>query len=648
MRWLPGTNPLTALAARIERVSRRVPALRGIHVTGLGLVVAFGIVALLGFVQVSSTPSFCGTCHIMKPYYASWKHSKHNKVACVECHISPGITAEVRKKYEALSMVVKYVTATYGTKPWAEVDDAACLRCHARRLLEGKVEFNGTTFDHRPHLTESRRGLRLRCTSCHSQIVQGTHLTVTTSTCALCHFKDQPPNDKLGACLRCHQIPERVTAATGVAFDHAQVAKLGMECTSCHGGVVRGDGAVPKERCLGCHNQADRLEKYGDKLFLHTMHVTKHKVDCQGCHALIEHGKPTFSSPVTVAEAGVTTTAEAPAHAGTEPPNTCQTCHGLGHSAQEKLYTGTGGRGVPRMPSPMYLTGVTCQGCHNPAFSTRTAASQEGGPQQAPAGVVACMACHGPTYGRIFTAWTSGVRERTDALRRQMEATLPAMGVEAPQAWDDARSNFALVSKGLGVHNINYAYVLLDKAFDQMNDARRGRGMGALSRPWPYIPRESTCMSCHLGIENQSGAFGGRAFAHGPHLVVGKLDCQKCHRPHAERPSVEVVRFGPDGCTSCHHQNLKSASFSECARCHGDINNRTFVTFRGEFSHRQHAKIGEECQSCHQIQTGDPRPWKSNCTECHESRAAAPPRTPAVTPLADAHHAAGGANALFR
>lgn len=116
------------------------------------ILIGMAIVGLLAFVQVSSTPQFCGTCHIMKPYYKSWENSAHNKIACVECHISPGLTAEVRKKFEALSMVAKYFTATYGTKPWAEVDDAACLRCHERRLLDGRVEFEGVAFDHRPHL----------------------------------------------------------------------------------------------------------------------------------------------------------------------------------------------------------------------------------------------------------------------------------------------------------------------------------------------------------------------------------------------------------------------------------------------------------------------------------------------------------------
>lgn len=604
---IPGFGPDSPAARAWRSLEDRVPLLKRLDFArqSAAYLIAFAIVGLVTFIQISSTPQFCGTCHIMKPYYASWKHSKHNKIACVECHISPGITAEVRKKFEALSMVAKYFTGTWGTKPWAEVSDEACLRCHQRRLLEGKVQFHDVTFDHRPHLTESRRGLRLRCTSCHSQIVQGTHLTVTVSTCALCHFKDQGANEGLGRCRKCHEVPDRVVTAGGMAFDHSQVAKLDMACQSCHGNVVRGTGEVPKERCYTCHNQPERIAKYGDKLFLHQMHVTKHKVDCQVCHSQIEHGKVS-PSEVQIA---------------TKVTNPCQTCHGLGHSPQEQLYAGIGARGVPVTPSPMFVTGVNCQGCHNPAFvpagaTARPAAMEATGPHSAPAGELACMSCHGPRYRAIFQGWEKGVEERTSALRRDMEASVGAMGVEAPQAWEDARHNFTLVSKGRGVHNINYAYMVLDKAFDQLNDARHERGLSTLPRPWSSIP-SSPCLSCHLGIESQGGTFGDRAFAHGPHLIRAKLECEKCHRKHAERPAVEVVRFGPDGCTSCHHQNMAQASFKDCSNCHGDISRNTFPSYKGAFSHRQHAKIGEECGSCHKMASGDPRPAKARCEGCH-------------------------------
>ncbi len=108
MPRVPGFGPESPVARAASSLLKRVPGGRRwrpmsfVVATVLGL----GLVAMLAAVQVSSTPQFCGTCHIMKPYYRSWQHSKHNQIACVECHISPGITAEVRKKYEALSMVV--------------------------------------------------------------------------------------------------------------------------------------------------------------------------------------------------------------------------------------------------------------------------------------------------------------------------------------------------------------------------------------------------------------------------------------------------------------------------------------------------------------------------------------------------------------
>ena len=69
----------------------------------------------------------------------------------------------------------------------------------AERLLEGEIQFGRIRFDHRNHLFGERRGMKLRCTSCHSQIVQGNHLAVTPSTCFLCHFKDRPAGAPIGA-----------------------------------------------------------------------------------------------------------------------------------------------------------------------------------------------------------------------------------------------------------------------------------------------------------------------------------------------------------------------------------------------------------------------------------------------------------------
>ncbi len=612
MPSLPGLGPGSRLSRWVERAShgRMTPRAVRIATFGVGLALGLVIVATLFAMQVSSTPKFCGSCHVMRPYYQSWEHSKHNRIACVECHIPPGITAEFRKKYEALSMVVRYFTGTYSTNPWTEVDDAACLRCHERRLLEGKEVFHEVIFDHTPHLTETRRGLRLRCTSCHSQIVQGSHISVTSTTCALCHFMGEPINQGTGRCLTCHEIPERVVSAGGVAFDHGQVRRLDMECSLCHGGVVRGAGNVPKERCLTCHNEPQRLARYRETDLLHRHHVSEHKVDCMSCHLEIEHGRPPSSAVASQPDAG-----------------SCASCHGGGHAPQQSLYAGVGGRGVPRMPSPMYEAGVKCEGCHNPALapeagaaSAAFAASAGGmmGIHTSRANEISCMSCHGPRYRDIYQAWKRGVESRTTALRSQLSASAAAMGAAPPPSWSDARHNFALVERGHGIHNVNFAYALLEKAHEQMNEARRLRGQAALPLPWPRVAKGSgNCLSCHQGIEDQVGTFGGNRFAHGPHLVAGNLECSACHRPHPERAPGEVVRFGKEGCLPCHHRSAEVAA-PACGKCHGDVATRTLPSFRGEFSHKTHLDAGAGCAMCHVVRGGDPRPEKAACKQCHE------------------------------
>jgi len=600
---IPGLGPDSALARLVQRLTGGSLTPRGVRVAtfAAALVAAIGLVAMVSAVHMSSTPTFCGSCHIMKPYYASWEQSSHAEIACVECHISPGVTAEIRKKWEAMSMVAKYFTGTYGDNPWAEVEDAACLRCHDRRLLEGRVQFHGVVFDHTPHMTETRRGLHLRCTSCHSQIVQGSHIAVTVSTCALCHFKAQPANDGLGRCQSCHAVPNRVVGGPQVAFDHAMVANYELDCRSCHDGIVRGEGRAPQERCITCHNQPARLAEYGNTLLLHEKHVSEHKVDCMACHLVIEHGPPSPSQAhETMADAGA-----------------CGSCHGGGHSPQHDLYAGTGGRGVPRMPSAMFVAGVRCEGCHDPRFSTEAAvAAATPGVRTVGASDVSCMACHGPSYQPIYRAWKAGVEARTSALRAQLDATLPAMGVSAPAEFEDARHNFLLVERGRGVHNVPFAYALLEKAHEQMNASRRARALAPLARPWTVITGSSDCLTCHAGIERQAGTFDGRPFPHAGHVVTAKLPCESCHRPHAQRAPGEVVKFGPRGCVPCHHQQ-KAASAEFCAKCHGDVTAKTVRSFRGEFSHRVHLEQGLECASCHQPKAGDPRPQKNACEQCH-------------------------------
>ena len=91
----------------------------------------------------TSRPEFCNSCHIMEPYYKSWQQSTHKDVTCIECHFPPGLGGKVRGKMLGLVQLLKYVTASAGTRPSAEIPDASCLRsgCHETRLLSGPRRF---------------------------------------------------------------------------------------------------------------------------------------------------------------------------------------------------------------------------------------------------------------------------------------------------------------------------------------------------------------------------------------------------------------------------------------------------------------------------------------------------------------------------
>ena len=262
----------------------------------VGLVLVVGVAGGAGLWQLSTSPLLCNSCHIMKPYVEAWRTSKHNQVTCVQCHYPPGFRDTIWVKYQALAQVAKWATQTYSSKPFAEIEDASCLRCHERRLLQGRVTFKrGIIFDHKPHLEEVRRGRQLRCTSCHSQIVVGTHIEVTQETCFLCHFKGLKTAREIrpiGGCTGCHEPPRGDVRVGSLTFNHADILRRRVACESCHLNVVQGEGEAPRERCFTCHNQPEKLQRYPDTPFIHDFHVAGRNIECLRCHTAIQHKLP--------------------------------------------------------------------------------------------------------------------------------------------------------------------------------------------------------------------------------------------------------------------------------------------------------------------------------------------------------------------
>ncbi len=105
----------------------------------LPLVIVAGVVAYLliaGVLNWANSTGFCGTtCHVMKPEYTAYQGSFHARVGCSECHVGPGLWAEVRAKWQGIRELWLYVTNTFerpipspveSLRPAREV----CEHCH--------------------------------------------------------------------------------------------------------------------------------------------------------------------------------------------------------------------------------------------------------------------------------------------------------------------------------------------------------------------------------------------------------------------------------------------------------------------------------------------------------------------------------------
>lgn len=551
---------------------------RAVGITLLVLCV-LGAVSLGGAEYYTAQPSFCGTCHVMDPYYESWSHDVHGAklgVRCVDCHYAPGERFTVMAKFKGLSQVASYFSGRYGAgRPRAHVADASCLRsgCHGDNVFQTKilpigeprkemrivgdreVEVTRTPtvyFVHEKHLDVTQRltevgaeieaqyarlqnalppagyerarelarsvesaqkrarsladfarayGLpedtagavaklvelehrRLRllhldglnCSACHTFDETGAnHLSVNHTSCFTCHFINESFNQQTGECLRCHEAPTRAVwvhdqpAQHGaVLMDHQDIVKRGVDCSSCHLDVVRGEATVTERDCIRCHDQDHFLRDFATRTtetvaHYHAVHVAHQRARCDDCHQSIQHGLLSPQQPAT--------------QAGFLQPvlSDCQHCHPNHHAEQVHLLTGTGGAGLPVQATPSAMLGsrLNCRACHTQA------AQDEKGDALLRATSQACVDCHSEDYGQLFEQWRSEIStylvesearlvETQKLVERRRQAGL-AISSEVETLMSQAAENVHLVKAGAGIHNRFFSLQVLDTARRQLD-----------------------------------------------------------------------------------------------------------------------------------------------------------------------------------
>jgi nitrate/TMAO reductase-like tetraheme cytochrome c subunit len=539
-----------------------------------GLAFAIGWLLFVG-AKVTDRPSFCGSCHIMEPYYENWAGSSHTHVSCITCHYKRGFWGYLEGKFALMGEAIRYATGTYNTPLRAEVSDRACLECHEEQTLKEALTFQRKIhFSHQDHYPAQARGIELSCTSCHSELVQGSHMAATQETCVLCHFVGMPHEEPLAGCESCHGPPKDNILIGGLVFSHSKYLKSGVECLVCHVHVTRGRGDVPREKCYSCH--VERFEEYGKTQVVHRVHVAQHKLECRDCHTALEHGQFELAQALVPG---------------------CATCHGGRHSLQEGVYIGTGGRGVEPIPDPMFLSGVACFGCHR-AKPVRDPSGQisivlETDPE-------ACVSCHGPGFDELMLRWQASIKKYLSELKERLtrlEERLDGLDSASPQAeglYELARQNIELVERdgSLGVHNIHYVNELLQRSERALIEAE---AILAGSEPAfePIPTSKFDCTRCHVGIERSLMASEVQTASHKLHLA--RYDCDVCH---GVRPGEHgTTSPGAKDCTACHPkaEQLAEMSGRDCLKCH-----EAEVEVPSElvrFPHAGHVDYG--CGFCH-------------------------------------------------
>jgi nitrate/TMAO reductase-like tetraheme cytochrome c subunit len=602
----------------------------------LGLVVVMTVV-----LKVTASPEFCGSCHNMQSYIDSWRSSSHRDATCMDCHFEPGFVGSLLGKWKAQAHIVMKITGTAPTRPHTQISDASCLRegCHSTpELVAKKTVFKGVNFQHDTHLNELRRGRKLRCVTCHSQIVQGEHLAITQSACFTCHFFGGDVENEMADCQLCHVKTKDkiyIDANENMPFVHQEYLDRDVECGQCHFDVIKGDGHLKDNICVQCHSEPDIIKATRDSIKMHRDHVTDHKVECYRCHAVIDHGIQRASEASETPEKfddllGFATSLGS--FTDKQLDTNCDKCHSYDqHKSIRFMYIGVGAKEVIDMPSPMYAAHADCGSCHIP-LQVATDGTSDTFRMDFNDIIKSCSDCHGEGYDVMAKNWKAvllGEIKKAETALITARQQVKSSGADtekvaaAKRLIDVAQINLNFVLRGKGLHNIDYAIQILADCRERAEKAIREVNTSYVIKD---IESPNGCAQlCHSCVECvEDGApipFGTVNFPHDVHIEDEGLDCEECHTPRSEHGQTVLKN-----CNECHHgSGLGSVS---CVDCHSENSNLYIgIGAWDEFGNVVSGESNEmagyvTCEECH-VQIVDEETHtidgvKETCVECHD------------------------------
>lgn len=401
----------------------------------------------------------------------SFVHSKHLQAAARLDETTKAIEQTAARLKTALRENEVYVALA---REAASVDSSperdARIRERVRQAGSAAVEADALAW-----ARLERRRIRLKqlsgltCAACHTYDTSATqHQAVDRQVCFTCHFSHEAFNKETAECLRCHDAPTRQIAVHGwttsqpsaVMMDHQEIIRRDIDCSSCHADVVKGQGRVTIRECSHCHDQERYTAEFAERTArqvedYHRVHVAGQHARCADCHEVIQHE---LAAPIMTAS-----------HEGFLQVvlEDCQHCHPNHHHEQVQLLAGIGGEGPTlAMPNAMFGSRTNCHACHTQPGSDLKGASV------ITATASACVACHNESYSSTLDQWIHEIAVRLkecDELLKELDKRIEqarSQGRDVPprvlELAAQVRANVQFLQLGNGIHNRNYALVLLD------------------------------------------------------------------------------------------------------------------------------------------------------------------------------------------
>jgi hypothetical protein len=264
-RSLRGSGQLPAVFPAIDL---RLPVVRRtlewvVVATALNLLI-IGTASYRGVEYLDST-NFCGTtCHVMLPENTAYHRSPHAHVACVDCHIGPGLPWMVRAKVNGMRQVYMVATHTYPRPIPSPVKDLrpasqTCEQCHWPGRFAGDKLLVRTSYTEDEKNTPQTDVVMLKVGGSNGQGAPGIHGHHLADAARIRYISTDPQRQTIPAVYYIDDQGKTTEFLSTDAKPTKEQLERGehrvMDCLDCHNRPAHAsetpESAVDKEMSLG-------------------------------------------------------------------------------------------------------------------------------------------------------------------------------------------------------------------------------------------------------------------------------------------------------------------------------------------------------------------------------------------------------------